>query len=353
MAAALTVGELPEHELGRWEKFVAAAPSGSVYSLPGYLDALCTTAGGRFRVLAARQGEEVVGGVALYERASRFGSFISPRLLLYYNGIVVRKYETQYPSESTGRVLRVLGALEEALRASGASSVNLRSRGLLDARPFLTQGWTTVPSYSYVVDLTDLDAAWKKIEQNLRRLIERAESQGLTFSDDQDFGAFFALHETTLERHDAGVYLPRPAFERFFTILRERNLARLFLVRAPDGRAVAAQLCLLGPHPVSHTASAGADPAFNKLGATAFLRWRAFQALAALGFRGNDLTDASLNPVTHFKSQLGGSLELTLVLQSPIRTSYRVGTGLVSAGWAVRGKLGAVARRLLGKGGAA
>lgn len=263
---------------------------------------------------------------------------------------MVRRYETQYPSESTGRVLRVLGVLEEGLRGAGYASVNLRSRGLLDARPFLTQGWTTVPSYSYVVDLSDLAAAWGRVEQNLRRLIERAESQGLSFSEDQDFGAFFSLHASTLERHGTGTYLPRASFERFVQTLGERNLGRLYLVRAPDGRAVAAQLCLLGPHPVSHTASAGADPEFNKAGASAFLRWRAFQALAARGFRGNDLTDASLNPVTHFKSQFGGNLEVTLVLQSRISASFRAGTLIGDAAAEARERLGAAARRLMGKG---
>lgn len=348
MAAALTVGVLPEGEYGRWEKFVAASPSGSVYNLPAYLDALCSAAGGRFRLLAARQGEEIAGGVALYERTSRLGRYVAPRLLLYYNGIVVRRYETQYPSEATGRTLKVLGALEEALRRGGYASANLRSRNLLDVRPFLSGGWTATPSYSYVVDLTDLAAAWNRMEQNLRRLIERGESQGLTFSEEQDFAAFFTLHQTTLERHGTGVYLPRAAFERYVTILRERNLGRLYLVRAPDGRAVAAQWCLLGPHPVSHTVSAGADPEFNKAGASALLRWRAFQALAALGYRGNDLTDASLNPVTHFKSQLGGSLELTLVLQSRVAAPFRMGAALTEAGWAMRARLGSLARRLMG-----
>ena len=66
-----------------WEKFVAASPGGSVYSLPGYLDALCTAAGGRFRILGVMRGEEIVGGVGLYERTSRGGPYVSPRLLLY------------------------------------------------------------------------------------------------------------------------------------------------------------------------------------------------------------------------------------------------------------------------------
>ena len=113
----------------------------------------------------------------------------------------------------------------------------------------------------------------------------------------------------------------------------------------------AAQLVLLGPHLVSHTACAGADPEYNKQGASAFLRWSAFEALATLGYKGNDLTDATLNPVTHFKSQLGGALELSLVLQSPRSRRYvwneRAGAAVARA----RGSAGALVRRLARRGG--
>ena len=125
-----------------WEKFVAAAPGGSVYSLPGYLDALCTAVGGRYRILGVMRGEEIVGGVALYERTSRGGTFVSPRLLLYYNGVVVRRYETQYPSEATARHVKILTALETSLSGMGLGSINFRSRALYDVRPFVAKGWT-------------------------------------------------------------------------------------------------------------------------------------------------------------------------------------------------------------------
>ncbi len=170
MAWDVEVRALEQDAWPAWEKFVSAAPGGSVYSLPGYLDALCTAAGGRFRILAAMRGEEIVGGVALYERTSRGGAFVSPRLLLYYNGVVVRRYETQYPSEATARHVKILTALEAALSGVGLGSINLRSRALHDVRPFLAKGWTVAASYSYVVPL-DLETAWGRVEQNLRRLI--------------------------------------------------------------------------------------------------------------------------------------------------------------------------------------
>src|SRR5689334_3560290 len=235
MAWDVEVRTLEEAAWPAWEKFVAGAPGGSVYSLPSYLDALCTAGGGSFRVVAATRGEEIVGGVALYERPSRGGVFVSPRLLLYYNGIVVRRYETSYPSEATARHIKILTALEDSLGRIGFGSINLRSRALLDVRPFLSRGWTVQPSYSYVVSL-DVYAAWGRVEQNLRRLIDRARNAGMVMSDaENDFESFFRLHSATLDRHGAGVYLPREPFRRFCETLRQKDLARLFQVRTKDG----------------------------------------------------------------------------------------------------------------------
>ena len=66
-----------------------------------YLDILCRAAGGRFSVLVARYGEELAGGVALYEQDTRFGMHVSPRRLLSYNGVVLRRYDTRHHSQQT------------------------------------------------------------------------------------------------------------------------------------------------------------------------------------------------------------------------------------------------------------
>ncbi len=343
----MAAGFLSTDAFADWNHLVSSSPDGSIYSTPEYLDALCTAAGGRFRVLAARRGEELAGGVALYERDSAFGTFVSPRLLLYYNGLVLRRWDTRYPSERTARSLKVMTALAEALEQGGYGAVRLKSRGsVADVRPFTARGWTARPSYSYVVPLADLDAQWGNVEQNLRRLVERCEGK-LSVADDDDFDAFYRLHAATMDRHDTAVYLPRAAFHHWFVTLRQAGWCRLYHARLPDGRVAASQLVLLGPHCVSHTVSAAADPELNKMGATAFLRWKVFAALAELGFEGNDLTDAALNPVTHFKSQLGGNLELSLVLENPGTRWYRWGTGAMHGYRRARAAAGSILRRLI------
>ena len=326
---------LGEDDYERWNRVVAESPDGSIYSTPEYLDVLREAAGGRFRVVGAWRGDELVGGIALYERAARLGVYVAPRLLLYYNGLVVRRYATKYPSEATARHVETVNALAEWVANAGYAHVELKSRSsFTDARPFLARGWVAAPVYTYVVPLTDIDAQWGRVEQNLRRLVARCSDRGIEIADDGAFADYFRLHVATHELKGAPLYLPRTPYERWFRRLEAAGLCRLYVARLPDGRAVAAQLVLLGGHPVTHTVSAAADADFQRLGVSAFLRWKVFEDLARRGYVANDLTDATLNSVTRFKSQLGGDLEVCFAVS---RTSVRFG--------AARGAL-AVARRL-------
>ncbi len=314
--AELTTRTLGETEFASWNEFVAEAPSGSLYARTEYLDALCSATGGRFHVLAVHQGEQLVGGIGLYEEASRHGTFVSSRLLLYYNGPVVRQHDTKYPSEQTARHLKVLTVLEGELQRAGYGSISLKPRStLVDVRPFLARGWTASHGYSYAVPIADLEQAWSRIEQNLRRLIDRCGRADVTFTADDDFDSFFRLHSDTMDRVDFRVYLPEVAFRSFYL--------------------------------TTHTVSAGADPEHFKSGVSAFVRWKSFEYLSGLAYTGNDLTDASPNPMTHFKSQLGGALVPLVELHGPESARYRWGTRLTTLAGTGRHAAGALVRRTL------
>lgn len=341
MTARLAASVLAEADYGAWDRLVAESPEGSPYSTSTYLTALCRATGGSFRIVAVAHGGELLGGAALYEERLPIGTRVASRALLYYNGVVLRPHATQYPSQRSARRTEVLGALERALTQARYVAVLLKNRSpFADARVFLARGWSVAPSYTYVVPLTDLAQLWRRVEQNLRRLVARCERQQLCVSEDGDFDSFFRLHRLALERRALAPYLPGSAFQRYFETLRASGLARLYHARLPDGRSVSAQLVLAGGHPVSHTISAATDTEHLKLGVTAFLRWRVFEDLARRGSTANDLTDAALGPVTHFKSQLGGDLETCLVVSRATRL-YRVWR------WVTRRGPGARAARLL------
>jgi hypothetical protein len=346
VASTLVVRELQESELDQWDHLVASSLDGSVYSTPAYLDVLCGVAGGSFRVVGVWLGDQLSGGIALYVSPHWYGAYAGPRLLLYYHSPVLRHYDSTYPSEITSRRVRILAALADALARQPLAGITLKCRHTVnDVRPFTNAGWWCTPSYTYIVPIGDLEAQKRRVEQNLRRLITRAEKHGITVTEDDDVETFHRLHAATMYRKDAGLYLSREAWGLYFARLRAQNLCRLYHARLPDGTAIAGQLVLLGPSPVSHTVMAVTDEAHLKLGASAFLRWKAFESLAGLGYTANDLTDAALNPVTHFKSQLGGTLELCHVVRLPPSPRLRFAQVVDGARWKLRGVIDKTIRR--------
>jgi hypothetical protein len=345
--SALSVGILRPEEFAEWDAFVGRSPDGCVYAQSEYLGALAAVTSAVFRIVAARRAGALAGGIALYEtRDALHGARAGPRLLLYYHGAILAAYEGAYPSQHTSRNLEVHGALAAAVESQGYDRVILKSRGTVaDVRAYLARGWQATPSYTYVVPVTDLRAQWQRVDGNLRRLIKRCtETDRLSFTDDTDFAAFFRLHSLTLGRRAVPTYLPEDAFRGFFERIHAAGLARLQHARLPDGTAIASQLVLLGTNSVSHTACAGMDPEYSRLGATAFLRWRGFESLAQLGYQANDLTDAALNSVTHFKSQLGGELTCAHVLTAPPSRWARAAAVLEQAGRLPRAAAGRVLR---------
>lgn len=315
MAATIEVKVLEPNDYEAWERFVAAAPGGSIYALPGYLEVLCAVTDAQFRIVVAKRGGEIVGGVALYERSNIAGIYVAPRLLLYYNGLVITGPRSKYPSQQTSLYLKIVAALDDWLAEQDYAFVSLKSRGdLTDVRPFAARGWSAEPAYTYEVPLDDPEAALGRVEGNYRRLIRRCEGEGIRLVSDDDFDTFFRLHSEIGVRKSAPIYLPHDRFQTYFNRLRDRGLCRLYHARLPDGTAAASQLVLLGPHPVCHTVAAGAAAEHLSSGASVFLRWKALEALMAEGYAGCDLTDAALNDVTRFKSQLGGDLRLSFVL---------------------------------------
>lgn len=338
MSDAHEVRDLTPDEHETWNAFVADSSFGSAYADTRYLAALCEAAGGSHRIRAVFKGDELVGGIPLYERRSRSGRYVSTRLLLYYNGVVLRDYDSSYPSRNITRHRRILEALEPSLREEGYTRVAFKPRSpFRDARVFAERGWSIRPGYTYVVPIDDLDAAWDRMEGNVKRMIDRARSRSLTVTEDDDFDSFFRLHREIHERKGAPLYLEETAFRRFVSQLLETGLGRLFHARLPGGRSVSTLLVLTGRHPVTHTVCAATEEDHLSVGASGLVRWEAFRRLSEAGSTANDLTDAALNPVTRFKRQLGGNLVLNLVVHRTDSLPFRIEQGLRSYGRKIRG----------------
>jgi hypothetical protein len=307
-----------------WRALLARSEQGSVYALPEYLESLALATSASFRIVGTLLHGQLVAGLPLYERPGRFGPVATNRTLLYYNGLVLDLPPRKFHSDSSSQLQAVLASLEKFVAGLGHAHVLVHNdASVTDLRPFLARGWRPGLSYTYVVPLDDLGAQWERVDQNLRRLIRRCERDGVTYREDAEFDSLFRLHLQTHERKGSPLYLPESAFRGHFERMHTLGLARLgHAVFA--GNVIASQLMLTGPGATAYIVCAGADEDYLRMGASAFLRWRSFESLAATGYRAADLTDASLNPVTRFKSQLGGRLTATTSISRTGSMGYQL-----------------------------
>ncbi len=321
MGAKIDTVYLKESEYDQWNEFVANSSYGSIYNTPEYLDVLCGVTDGTFKILAAKQGDKIVGGIALYQRTSNAGQYVSPRLLLYYNGLVLLDFDSIYHSKNVSHQIAALTALEEALSKENYKTLHFRNRSsFYDARIFQMKHWLTRLNYTYTVYIEDIEQLWSKVDPNLRRLINRCKKQNYYIVKDDDFDSFYNLHLDTHERKGSPLYLPYDKYKVYYDRLRSLDLCSLYNAHEENGKVVSSQLVLKGVHPVTHTVCAATDEAFLNSGVSAFIRWKVFEDLSEQGYKANDLTDAALNAVTRFKSQLGGELQMCidLVKQTPV-----------------------------------
>ena len=322
-----TARVLDKTDFESWNRFVAACPIGSVYSDTRYLEVLSQAVNCRFRVIALERDGQFVAGIALFEQPTRWGMTLGPRVLLQYNGFVESKSASSYPSQQTADAIHIGDSMASVIEQQGYGRAIIKLRWpFQDVRPFTERGWSAEPTYTYVVPLGDLDSQWKLVDRNLKRLIRRCRNEGMTVTEDGDFESFYRMHRQTHDRKGSPIYLAEDKFLSYFQQLHAQGIARLYHARLPDGTSVAAQLVLAGDHPVSDTVSACADDSHLSSGASAFLRWSVFERLADDGFLYNDLTNASLDSVSRFKSQFGGELRVCFALTYPSSLRFRIGS---------------------------
>jgi lipid II:glycine glycyltransferase (peptidoglycan interpeptide bridge formation enzyme) len=192
-----------------------------------------------------------------------------------------------------------------------------------DPRILLWRGWKIFPRYTYVVPVIDLTRQWDKVEQNIRRLISRCERDGMTLELSDDVDEFYTMHDATYRRKGIKPYISREKFVTLYEKLKAKDACQIYFARTDDGRRAAGQIVLMSKHPVTHTWVAGSDAEFLRSGASAFLRWKAFEDLNQRGYAYNDLTDAMNQRVAKFKSQFGGDLVPSFVIHKEISSKLR------------------------------
>ncbi len=310
---------LEEAEPGeKWDAFVRASSTGTLFSLSGYLHAAqCPV-----RLFWCLRGTERRAAVAVTE--STDGSNALLHDFVIHNGIIFGpRANKQNRSQMISEHFEIAVDIAAALSRRYAKVELALAPQVSDIRPFLwhnygTGGPTYVPDVRYTayIDLKGFAEAaapediplFQEISYARRQEVRKAAKAGIRTEETADAAALADFYVMTMGRQGIGVTPRRREELRFLAHhLLGKNLARLFVSRTSEGEPAAMALFGWDDHRAYYLFGAG-DPAYRNTPCGTAVLWDAFGELARAGQIQVDLEGVNSPRRGWFKLSFGAEL---------------------------------------------
>ena len=317
----------PERERERWDAFVEQSPQATPFATSAWLRLACEVADADHEILVASKGDAWIAGVPLVSRR-RAGLRVHFGLpLAAYNTWLYRPPTGGSAARATSEHLEVTRQLLGALKGRMRNLSHMLVPSIVDARPWIWEGWSARPRYTYRLDLTtELDPS-----DSVRRHLRKCREAGFTMAWDWDLARFETVFEETRARQGFGLRLDRERFGRLADGLARAGLAWMATASTAAGEPAASQIVLAGPGRAGISMwVAGARTEHLPSGVSAWIMAEIAAEAARRGHASWDLCGADIPAVARFKGELGAKLEVYYQVDAP--------RGPLEKGWAlVRG----------------
>lgn len=282
----------------RWKRLLESHPRASVFHLPAWVGALKETYGYKpVALTTSPPGEPLANGLVFCD----IKSWITGRRLvsLPFSDHCDPLIDS---TEDAGKILKLFGD------HIGPNLRYAEIRPLSGGESIALDGWR--PSETFCFHNLSLDATPDQLFRNLhknciQRKVHRAEKECLRYEKGQSeslLQRFYGLMLCTRRRHG----LPPQPLKWFHNLIRYFGNDLTIRVASKDDRPIAAILTLSHKNTVVYKYGCS-DGAFNQLGATPFLFWKAIQEAKDAGMRAFDLgrSDMDNEGLIAFKNRLG------------------------------------------------
>jgi CelD/BcsL family acetyltransferase involved in cellulose biosynthesis len=301
---------LGENEFSLWDDFVDQSPQGSIYSKSFWLRAMSELTNAQFKILSAFKGGTICGGIGLCFRKTIIGNVVFRPVLANYSSIVLRKFDTKYPSRVTSDSMELIRSLMSELETKEYALVRIENRPAIDdIRAFSWNHWDIDVHYTYEVPLHDLESLKSVVAHSIHKQIRKCEEAGIRISVVDDCERFYSLYKMSFERMNrGGPQIDEYRFKKLYGELTQHGCCKTYFASLENGEAVSARIVLFTKNEVAHDWVAGADPHYFQTGATPFLLWQVIQDMSQQGYKYLDLNGANQESIAKFKSEFGGRL---------------------------------------------
>jgi len=180
------IKQLPESKHDLWDDLIQSSCQGTVFHKFDWLKIMEKYTNTKLILLIGLIGEEIFGAIPLFLQETFSGlirRLLSPPYptMVPYLGPVFVDYDSLKEDKREYRLrcfqMELDRFLHSRIRPHSMSAIT--PPYMLDMRHFLEAGYSVVPNYAYIADVTDLKAVWKGFKRKLRENIRKAEKNGL------------------------------------------------------------------------------------------------------------------------------------------------------------------------------
>jgi hypothetical protein len=294
----MTVGTIDDETI--WDSFVALSPQGTVFSTAAWLAAGARAQGGRpVRLGVWREGRLVAGLSFVEIEKGPFRKANTP-VLSPHGGMLCAPGE-----EGADSYAEAAGLLISLLESRYHSAALVHSPTLGDMRPFSRPRWRGTVRSTFLLDITDPDALWRKFKDRARRKINKAEKT-IELGCTLDATGVTDLFERVFTSRGKKPPLPRSIVAPMVGELMKAGLVEVAAARLPGGEPAAFQMLAHDARTV-YTVMYGTAAEASETGADSLLIWDAAKRYSATHER-LDLVGANIESIAFFKQGFGGVL---------------------------------------------
>lgn len=284
-----------------YRELCESEPSVPLFSQAWWLDA--TAGHGAWDVVLVLQDNRIVASLPFVRSRRWYFELSGQPPLTQSLGPWIRKSQAKY-SKTLGREKDLMGELIDQLPPFARFVQNWhwsRTNWL----PFYWKGFAQTTRYTYILDdLSDLDALWRGLQDNIRGDIRKAERRfELQVRDDLPIEAFLALNRKTFERQGKPLPYPESLVHRLDAACSARKSRKIFIAEDPKGQHHAGAFVVWDSESAYYLMGGG-DPDLRSSGATSLAVWEAIRFASTVSKR-FDFEGSMLEPVERFVRGFG------------------------------------------------
>lgn len=315
-------------EQAAYRELCSAERSIPLFQQAWWLDATCGEA--EWDAVLVRKGQEVHAALPFRHRSVRGFVVLSQPALTQFLGPWLRDTGAKKANDYS-RQKELMTELIQAL-PDHAHYVQNWSPAVTNWLPFYWKDFSQTTAYTYVLkDLTNTEAIWAQLRENIRREIRRAQNRaGISVDADAPLEDFLKLNALTFARQDKARPYTEDYVRRLDAACTERNCRRIFVGRDQEGRLHSAAYVVWDAHSAYYLMGGG-DPELRNSGAMSLCMWEAIRFASGVTER-FDFEGSMIEPIERFFRSFGAE-------QVPYFHITRTPSRLLRAGFAFKSLL--------------